>query len=68
MEVEAYLASITAVEREISLLSTPGTVSYNNYPHRPPPFPPQCVQRCKDKKIRLYLFRFIDLCLILSYS
>ena len=30
MEVEAYLASITAAEREMSLLSTPGTVSYNN--------------------------------------
>ena len=30
MEVEAYLASITAAEREISLLSTPGEESYNN--------------------------------------
>ena len=39
MEVKAYLASITAAERKISLLSTPGTVSYNNYPP-PPLFPP----------------------------
>ena len=30
MEVEAYLASITAAERQISLLSTPGADSYNN--------------------------------------
>ena len=30
MELEEYLASITAAEREISLLSTPGAVSYNN--------------------------------------
>ena len=30
MEVEAYLASITAPERQISLLSTPGAESYNN--------------------------------------
>ena len=30
MEVEAYLASITAAERQIILLSTPGAESYNN--------------------------------------
>ena len=36
MELKEYLASITAAEREISLLSTPGTVSYNNK-HSPPP-------------------------------
>ena len=30
MEVEAYLASITAAEWQINLLSTPGAESYNN--------------------------------------
>ena len=30
MELKEYLASITAVVGEISLLSTPGKVSYNN--------------------------------------
>ena len=30
MRVEAYLASMTAAEREISLLSTSGAESYNN--------------------------------------
>ena len=53
MEVEVYLASITAAKREISLLPTPGTVSYNNYPP-PNPFPPQCVQLCTTVSFSLY--------------
>ena len=68
MELKEYLASITAVEREISLLSTPGTVSYNNYPPPSPPSLHNVYNVVITKEIQLYLFRFIDFCLILSYS
>ena len=59
MEVEAYLASITAAERQISLLSTPGAESYNNWPPSLPPSLHNVYNAVKTKRFDCIFFALL---------